>query len=211
MAEDELPARFGEDTSILDAANDADLELLLRQWGHYYGEPLRDRPRRVPATVMQRARAFAPGKADKRQAKGRSGMARALLMGAAAGLRTANGKVIPLSFEFFDPVPSPKEHNSPGNSSTSVLNKPGRGAPPEAQRVNREVNELEAVDLLRGLCLRAQYCIEGDRSTRARWVTDEFRKASHYAKAITEIKFKNEVQFAKVWMQARLTDLRRSA
>lgn len=177
----------------------AGLELQLRQWGYYYGEPIRQRPRRVPETVMQRAREFAPGKKDRRQAKGRAGFDRRRYMAKNAGVPGI------LAAHFVDPVPCPRDTSSGGSSEPAA-----QPAPPEIQRLNREVNELEEHDLLRGLCLRAQYCADGDRAERCHWVTREFRKAKRDAAQVTEAKFKNEVQFAKVWLLARLTDPRRA-
>jgi hypothetical protein len=186
----------------LDAAG---LELLLRQWGYYYGEPIRDHPRRVPSSLLHRTREFAPGKADKRQAKGRAGFDRRRIMGKAAGLVTKDGRALCIPEAFVDPVPAPKKHNYGFSHERTV-----GPAPLECQRLNREVNELGQHSLLRELCLRAQYCIDGARTDRCDWITAELRKVSHWAEQVSESKFKNELTFAKVWLLARMTDPRRA-
>ncbi|MEO7938719.1 MAG: hypothetical protein ABIR55_08855 [Burkholderiaceae bacterium] len=182
-----------------------DIETLLKSWGLYYGE--RPRPERSSRTVehtLARAMTFAeckPGKAVNhatRQLVGRDGTARRRIMGKAAGLGTLERPgLVPMCF--VDPVPVPSGSGGGGSDRSSE-----RPVPKALQIVEVEVKALEQIHLVRALCLRAHYCVEGDRDARCEWVTTEVRKFSRHAKRVELTQFKNEVAFAKVWMQARL-------
>jgi hypothetical protein len=169
------------------------VDRLLKAWGTFYRQgahppvPRSERTRHALAAMQ-----VAPGRKVRRvKLAPRDGYTRRLIMGRAAGL----GHAIPMAF--VDPVPC-KETRSSGYQ-------PERPVPGEVQHVEATVKALERVDLLRGLCLRAHYCVEGDREEKALWVTDEFRKAKHDAARVTVNVLKNEAAFGRAWVEGRLS------
>lgn len=191
---------------------DEKLEALLKGWGLYYAvAPRREasdyvpRSERTVAHPIAQARQFSQGRKVKhatRKLVGRDGCSRLLIMGRAAGLKTAAGHTAPISADFVDPVRC-KETNSGGFGSFE-----SRPVPAELQRVEREVKALESLPgmMVRAMCLRAAYCVQGDSEGKAAWVTDEFRKASPHADPVKLNVYRNELAFAKVWIHARLID-----
>lgn len=168
-----------------------DVEQRLREWGAYYGQ--RERPevsRSERTRHMLAGVQVATGRRAKRDTVKRSGYTRRLIMGRAAGIGHA------IAMAFVDPVPC-KETRSSGYQ-------PERPVPMEAQAVEAAVKALEAANLLRGLCLRASYCVNGDRNAKADWVTVQFRQAKHDARAITVGTLKHETALARAWVEGRL-------
>jgi hypothetical protein len=171
-----------------------DIDSLLKGWGLYYGERTRVRysGSREPPDVhpLARARAFAPGKKDKRQAQHRAGYDRRRYMAAALEFL----HIVPGGF--VDPVPCKETH-----SFRLVTEQP---VPPVLVRVEQAAKDLEGIDLLRALCLRARYCVEGTDADRALWATLELRKSSHYAQDISAATMRAEAAFARAWMAGKL-------
>jgi hypothetical protein len=170
-----------------------DIDTLLKGWGLYYGERSRVHYTRSsePPDVhpLARARQFAPGKKDKRIAADRAGYARRRLMAQALEFL----QIVPVGF--VDPVPC-KETRSFRLAAEQPV-------PPVLAGVEQAVKALEQVDVLRAVCVRARYCIDGTDADRALWATAEMQKLSRSAD-VSAATMRAEAAFARAWLAGKL-------
>lgn len=176
-------------------------EELLAAWGLEYGGKFRDEPRRWRNTAhhpIARGMEFAPGKKvthATRQLLGRDGYARRRIAARAAGMKGMH--VVPAAL--VDPVPCRETRPSGGFHSRPV--------PIELQRVERAVQALEAISMIRALCVRVQYCgSEANQKDKAARVTEELRKLSKGHEGISLNMYREQLGFARVWLHGRLLE-----
>jgi hypothetical protein len=176
-----------------------ELEIWLAAWGLYYREewpPVDpdERPRFSRSHPIAQALPFAPGTvaAAAQHLLGRDGRDRRRIMAKAVGLKHVH--IVPMAY--VDPVRCKEGAKGDGTHAT-------RTVPPQVERIEREAKQLEELLLVRGLVFRAQYCVEGDTAGKALWVTSQWRKSKRDA-LVSINQFRNELAFARVWMQARL-------
>lgn len=175
------------------------LEDLLLLWGIAYGEPglAVEHGRRVSRIVyhpIAEGMTFAPGKRPKRLTKtmlNRDGRSRRTYMAQKMGLKGMVG------MEFVDPVRG-KQSNSGGAAE------PIWSAPPELVRIERAVQALEDMAPLRGLCMRANYCVKGDQAEKLDWITDRIRRVSRYHEPVKLKRFRDELAHARFFVTGYL-------
>lgn len=181
-------------------------EKLLIAWGAEYGAKYRDEPRRWRETdshPIARAMQFAPGKKVRhatRQIVGRGGYQRRLYMGANAGRFTREGQPIAVPMYVADSVRCKESRSGRGSQ--------GRPIAPELSQVERAVQALEEVNMIRALCVRVQYA-GGDskQEARAQRVNEELRKLSKGHEGIGLNMYREQLGFGRVWLHGRLLEL----
>lgn len=176
------------------------LESLLKAWGVVYAERTRrhvefGRQRSDVSHPIARAMQFAPGKrvSKAKLSSERGGLYRRRLMARAAQVP---GLTI-LPAEFVDPIPCRETRRHAGSY--------GRPVPPELARVDVACRALEESSLLRGTVLRVAYCTEGDHQAKAEEVTARMREVSKDFAGVTVSRFRDELLFARIWMDGRLS------
>lgn len=181
--------------------DDEAFENLLRAWGRCYGErPEYDSPEDArapdvhPLAVAMR---FAPGKRTEiirqRTTMDRGGVARRTLMAERAneGVRNPRMRVVPASY--VDPVPC-----SETKRAFYGFGEVSRPAHPELQRVERAVLDLQAIEPLRGLVMRVNYCSLGPHEEKAE------RVAAKIGQPVKLRRYRDELLLAKVWVHGRI-------
>jgi hypothetical protein len=175
-----------------------ELETLLRAWGRVYGErpAVDDNDGTGPAThPLARGMEFAPGKRivliRQRTNMDRGGVARRRMMAQAAGGATVGLRV--LQAAYVDPVPCVETR-----PAIFGLGERSRPVPPELQRVQRAALDLHAIDTLRGLVLRINYCTLGPHDDKALDVGQ--RLGSPVGLRV----YRESLAHAKGWMHGRL-------
>lgn len=150
-----------------------DVRLELQRWGEHQAQRYvtpkasEDGPGPHP---LSRARDFAPGTRERaaRLLAGRDGRSRRLVMGAAAGIRAANGSVRISPQWASDPVPC-KETRTPGPSMASF----DRGLPAEYRWVEQAFTRLQRVSPVQAAAVRIEFTVPASQGTKARLVSEE--------------------------------------
>lgn len=169
-----------------------ELEAKLRAWGRIYGEaPTRDDDDRSGpavhplAVAMQHAPRRRSEVIRQRTNMDRGGQDRRRHMGKVAGLAGM------LPAHFVDPIPSTASRG--GAKSPPTI-------PAELQRVNRAILNLQAVDPVRGLCLRVHYCCWGTLEERAE------EASRRHGEVIKVRSYRDAVKDAKFWLMGALAE-----
>ena len=177
---------------------DDPFETLLKAWGLYYHE-------RAPAERGVRSRVSHPiamsmqfgakkVKRATREVLGRDGRGRRAIMGGAVGIEGFG--LVPMAF--VDPVRC-KETRSGGGSYE------GRPVPKELQNVDMAVRELEELSVVRAMCIRVQYCMEGDHATKVCLVNERMERVTRGFERIGLSRYRDELLYGRVWLHGRLT------
>jgi hypothetical protein len=173
-------------------------ELLMKAWGRaYWQEPAEaayERRTRIAHPIAQ-SMEFAPGKRSRqviRKIIGRDGTSRRRIMARATGI------------EGFDMVPTGFAEPIRCKETPSIHYQPEALVPAELQRVEQAVRELEEFKLIRGLCVRMNYCLEGQHAEKALEATNRMRRISKGHKVISVDMFRDELLYGRIWIHGRV-------
>lgn len=184
-------------------------ETQLRAWGIVYAErALQAEPvvrhHRTMSHPIAKSMEFAPGKKAKRvpQSILQGGAARRRLMGQHAGLVSApragedQGRPLPAPRWAADPVRAKETKPHFGIYSRPV--------PPDLARIEQAVKALETENLLRGTCIRVNYCIEGQHSDKVPEVNARMRTVSKGFAGIDMNRYRDELLYGRLFIQGWL-------
>lgn len=178
-------------------------ENLLKAWGKAYWSEATDdgygRRSRSDSHPIARSMEFAPGKRNRRatkRAQGRDGRSRRIIMAIAVGLKGFH--IVPA--EFSDPIRC--------KETRSVHYQPEAPVPPELQRIEKAVRDLEQSGVprsfLRALSLRVNYCTGGDHREKAETVNEMMRKVNKDFPGISVDTFRDELLYGRIWVHGRV-------
>lgn len=178
-----------------------DLESLLKAWGIAYAErpvnvvdPVTSYERRSASHPISTAMQFAPGRKVRKTvlAVQLSGMHRRRLMGRSAGLETAEGKAVPVPRWAADRIRA---------KETRVYGRADRTVHPELARIDEAVRALETRNLVRGTCLRVNYCLAGTHAEKVEEVTARMRQAQADWPGISVDTFRDHLLYARLFLE----------
>lgn len=178
-----------------------ELEPLLKAWGLAYAErpvnvvePVTSYERRSASHPIATAQQFAPGRKERKAmlAVQLSGVNRRRLMGRNAGLVSEHGAPLPIPRWAADPIRA-KETRGYGRADRTVH--------PEIARIDQAVRSLEARNLVRGLCLRVNYCTAGTHAEKVEEVTARMRQAQPDWAGISVDTFRDHLLFARLFVE----------
>lgn len=177
---------------------DEAFETLLKAWGLYYHErpPMERGTRQRVSHPIAQSMQFAPGKRVRHATAklvGRDGRDRRSIMGAAAGIAG------PVPMAYVDPVRC-KQTNSGGYGAHD-----SRPVPRELQQVDQAVRELETISVVRAMCIRVQYCTEGDHASKVVVVNDRMIACTRHFDRIGLSRYRDELLYARTWLHGRLS------
>lgn len=179
---------------------DSRFDKLMQAWGIAYASDHKDevhQRRREDSHPLAQRMQFAPGKKNRkttRLAQGRDGRDRRRIQAAAAAIK---GLHI-IGPEFSDPIRC--------KETRSVHYQPERAVAPELQAVEKAVKDLEQIPhgFIRSLCLRENYCTQGEQKEKAKRVTEKLRALSRDAEEISVSKFRDECLYGRIWVHGRV-------
>lgn len=172
-----------------------ELETLLKAWGVAYAErpvnvvdPVTSYERRSSSHPISTAMQFAPGRKVKKTvlAAHLAGMGRRLYMGRAADLK--------------GPVPRWAADRIRAKE-TRVYGRADRTVHPELARIDEAVRALETRNLVRGTCLRVNYCLAGTHAEKVEEVTARMRQAQADWPGISIDTFRDHLLYARLFVE----------
>lgn len=173
------------------------MEALFGAWGRAYSEqPWKVDPaehfRRTASHPLAQAQEFAPGKKERsalKMALHLTGRARRTRMGVSAEL----GGMVPRWA--VDPVRCVE---------TRVATRSDRTVHPMLARIDQAVRDIESRHLLRGLCFRLRYCLDGTDTDKVIEVNFRMRQISKGFEGIALKRYRDEVHDARIAVEAWL-------
>lgn len=163
------------------------LEIVLRDWGRVYGERGggHESEDRSPTGNSPLA-ALGRGKDYRGHAEGRSGKARRLLMGIAAGLQASNGRALMAPAAYIDPIActASRAYRAPDFDRRETT---------EVGHVQQAWLVLHRTNTSLAEILRIQYQTNGNQYTKAEALEMSLRQ------------YKEDVKLARIWMMGKLS------
>ncbi|MFK3845760.1 hypothetical protein [Stenotrophomonas sp. NPDC078853] len=171
----------------------------MRHWGHYqehrFVSPLQaEEALAMDTHPLARAQQFARGTKVTREPVERDGLARRLLMGAAAGLVDGHGGYRPVSKEFVDHIPCVETRSHAPRSATAAVM---TGSPDEYRWIDRALSDLYRQNMIRALVVMEEFIGRGGQAARAEAVA---RKAGV---PLTKWQYRKELEKGMAFMEGK--------
>lgn len=171
----------------------------MRHWGHYqehrFVAPLQAEEAPAMNThPLARAQQFARGRKVAQEPVERDGLARRLLMGAAAGLVDGYGGYRPVSKVFVDHIPCAETRSHAPRSATAAVM---TGSPDEYRWIDRALSDLYRQNMVRALVVLEEFTGRGSQAKRAEVV------AKKLGSSFTKWQYRKELDKGIAFMEAR--------